>query len=158
MEPKKIIIHHTASSRDNTTIQNIEDWHKVRWPKFISKLGYHIGYHAVITGDGDVTKTREFTEMGAHDRPNDGKIGLALTGNFETEKPSETQLNTLTLLLDKLKVKYNIEDKNIFNHRDTSSTLCGGKNLISWVNKYKQVGLLTLLIQKLLTLLKKYVR
>ena len=147
----KIVIHHTVSSRDKTTVQDIDAWHKLRWPDFKGSLGYWVGYHYVITGDGSVKQTREDIETGAHCIPNVGKLGICLTGNFEIEEPSEKQLSSLQTLLIKLKSEYNISDNQIYGHRELSRTLCPGKTLMSWIEAYRKLSL----VKKLLLLYKK---
>lgn len=154
MIPKQIIIHHTVSNRDKTTIAGIDAWHKLRWPDFISSLKYWIGYHYVILGNGEVCQTRRDNELGAHCVPNDGKIGICLTGNFEIERPSDAQLNALEPLLNKLKLVYKLGDENIFGHCQKSNTLCPGKYLMEWLNLYRKVNWLKQQIQRLLELIK----
>ena len=154
MKPTTIIIHHSVSSRDSTALRDIDRWHRLRWPGFVSSLGYHIGYHYVIIGNGNVYKTRQENEIGAHCVPNEGKVGICLTGNFEEETPSPAQLNSLGDLLQKIKKEYNLADENIFGHCEKSRTLCPGKNLMKWLNLYRQVSLLKKIIARLLKLLK----
>lgn len=155
MIPKSIIIHHTVSSRDKTTIQDIENWHKVRWPGFVSSLGFHIGYHFVILGDGEIVQTRRENEIGAHCIPNDGKIGIALTGNFETEKPSSAQFDALSMLLKRVKKEYGLTDKDVFGHYEKSSTLCPGKELKKWILLNRQLSILQKIVAVLMKLLRK---
>ena len=38
-----IVIHHSVSNRDNTTVQDIDSWHKERWINFKSSLGEGFG-------------------------------------------------------------------------------------------------------------------
>lgn len=154
MEIREIVLHHSASSRDDTTIHDLEEWHKLRWPYFISSLGWHIGYHLVITGDGKITQTRKSDEIGAHSIPNEGKIGICTVGNFEIEEPTKEQLDSLTKLLDELKKKYNLDDTKIFAHSEKGRTLCPGRNLMKWIKLYRQAGFLERQIRKLKDLLK----
>jgi len=133
-----IVIHHTASNRDRTTIKDIENWHKARWSHFVSSLGYHIGYHYVILGNGQLVQTRKDYELGAHTIPNDGKIGVSLCGNFDIEKPSHAQLRALSRLLDDLKRKHNLNNNRIQGHYYFSRTACPGRNLIQWIKDYKK--------------------
>jgi len=146
---REIIIHHTSSSRDNTTIKNINDWHKLRWPGFVSSLGYHIGYHYVILGSGEIIQTRRDNEMGAHSVPNDGRLGIALTGNFDIDSPSEAQLNSLSPLLTKIKLNYELADNNIYGHWEKSATACPGRGMKKWILLYRQVSILRKIIETL---------
>lgn len=141
---KQIVIHHTASSRDRTTLQDVNAWHKLRWADFKSSLGYWVGYHYLITGDGKITQTRRDNEMGAHCIPNDGKLGVCLTGNFMLESPSDAQIKSLDELTTKLCKDYRIE--YVTAHREVSNTECPGDNLMKWLNTKKQISLLQKLI------------
>jgi len=143
-----IVVHHTVSSRDKTKVKDIDDWHQIRWPNFKSSLGYFVGYHFVITGDGTLTQTRRMSEQGAHCPPNKGRIGVVLTGNFEEEKPSKAQLTSLQNLLEKLN-KQGITE--IYGHNHFSKTLCPGRHLSKWIKMYKKISI----IKKLINLYKK---
>lgn len=129
MIPNQITIHHSDSGI-NTTVAQINDWHRARdFTK--SSLGFYVGYHYVILGDGSLVQTRRENEMGCHSRPNDGKIGICLVGNFEISEPSQTQLNTLTKLVNSIKTQYNIS--MVLGHRDCNKTECPGDNLYKFV-------------------------
>jgi len=151
--PKYLIIHHTASDRDKTTLADVDAWHKLRWPDFRSDLlGYYVGYHYLIEANGQITQTREDYEEGAHTIGyNQKSIGICLTGNFDLEEPSLLQLNALQPLLDRLKVQYNISSDKILGHCQVSATRCPGRRLLRWLNIYKQLSLL----QRVLELLKQ---
>ena len=137
---KQIVIHHTASSRDRTTLQDVNAWHKLRWADFKSSLGYWVGYHYLITGDGKITQTRRDNEMGAHCIPNDGKIGVCLTGNFMTETPTQAQIDALKRVLGALLKTYGLKYTDIKAHRELSQTLCPGNNLVAILNKIKSTN------------------
>ncbi len=146
MTPKQIIIHHTVSSRDKTTLKDVDNWHRVRWWWFKSSLGYYVGYHYLITGDGTVHQTRQDNEEGAHLVPNHGRIGIGLTGNFMIEKPSEAQIKALEILTERLKIRYNI--RYVQAHREFERSLCPGTELFKWVLK-QRISWLRWMINKL---------
>jgi hypothetical protein len=145
MIPKEIIIHHSASNM-STPIAEIDRWHKQRGFNK-SNLGFYVGYHFVILVDGKIIQTRSEYELGCHTIPNDGKIGICVVGNFEIDKPSIFQINSLTRLCEKLKKMYNISE--IKGHRDFNKTACPGKNLYLYVLKDRLNFL-----QKLLNIIK----
>jgi N-acetyl-anhydromuramyl-L-alanine amidase AmpD len=137
MKPEYIILHHTVSKRDNTSIHDVNAWHKARW-NWRSSMGHYMGYHFLVTGDGKIHQGAKPTEQRAHTIGyNDKAIGVCLTGNFETEKPSEKQLESLKKLLKKLMEQYNIKKDYIKGHREVYPTLCPGENFISWIKEWR---------------------
>jgi len=126
-----IVLHHSVTPRDldnNKTESSFERTHKGRsFPK--SKLGWHIGYHYVIFGDGEVRKYRHDDEMGAHCYQNDmnrKSIGICMAGNFDVEVPSLQQETSLRNLISKL-MKYGIKELNY--HRDFAPKSCPGTKI-----------------------------
>jgi len=141
---KIIVLHHSASDID-TTVERINRWHEDRGFTS-SKLGYYVGYHFVITADGNITKTRSEWEIGCHCVPNENKVGVCLTGNFNNYNPTKAQLASLSRLLDNLKLVLYVDDNAILPHKYFKATECPGNNLEKWLRLYKQVGLLTRLV------------
>jgi len=136
--PEVIIIHHTATSRDTTTFQAIESGHKARWSYFVSELGFCMGYHYLITGNGKITQARVDEEGGAHTIGwNEKSIGICLTGNFQNEQVSQKQLKSLTELLARLCKKWSIPRTMVFGHQEKSATLCPGTNLMKFIEDYR---------------------
>ena len=125
----RLVLHHTASSRDNTTLAMVDAWHKARWPNFKSSLGFWVGYHYLIGKDW-IKQTRADTEDGAHTYGfNKDSIGVCLTGNFQTESPNNDQLEQLKDLLLRLMLKYNLTESHISFHKDLTPTACPGNNI-----------------------------
>jgi N-acetyl-anhydromuramyl-L-alanine amidase AmpD len=140
MIPTYIIVHHSGTPRDKTTFESINEYHRQLW-NFKSSLGYYIGYHYLIVGSGKLYQGRAENEEGAHARGwNDKSIGVCLTGDFMTEKPSNEQLKTLKELLDNLCKKWNIKKENIKGHREVWQTLCPGDNLMVWIETYRRIS------------------
>ena len=138
MIPTSIIIHHTATNRNRTTFESINNGHKRRW-NWKSSLGYYIGYQYFIIADGTAIQGRADNEAGAHTKGwNDKSIGICLTGNFMFERMTDVQLFFLEDLLNRLKKKWNISNKNIFGHREKGITLCPGNKLMGWIKEYRK--------------------
>lgn len=134
---KYLIVHHTATSRDFTTFNSVKNYH-------INTLKYDdIFYHYFITGDGTkydgrpINKTVPFSE---NTLIWPYSLHICLTGNFETEKPSEAQLTTLKSILLSLKNQYKIPLDKILGHKEASvtGTLCPGKNLMNWLDNFRK--------------------
>lgn len=124
--PKEIVIHHTDTSKE--TPQQINEAHK-------DKGWNGIGYHFYITKDGVIYRGRPEEVIGSHVYGrNRDTIGICLEGNFEKEKPTDAQMNSLISLSSDMIIKYNITD--IVGHFDLNSTLCPGKNFP--MDDYKQ--------------------
>jgi N-acetylmuramoyl-L-alanine amidase len=119
----KIVIHHSASDRDKTTVATIKGWH-------LANGWSDIGYHFVITGDGRMHLGRPEDIIGAHAQGhNTGTIGICVTGNFENQKLLEKQIHTLVQVLASVCRRYKLDASDIIGHRDVNQTSCPGKNL-----------------------------
>ena len=105
-----IVIHHTASTAKET-VEQIHNFH-------INNNGWAgIGYHFYIRKDGTIYKGRDEKYAGAHCVDyNSISLGICLEGNFETEQPTDSQLKSLSELLQHLKNKYG--NVQIVGHRD----------------------------------------
>lgn len=116
------VILHCADTyaRMNTTVADIDGWHRQRG--FIA-----IGYHYVILRDGSVEAGRPDHVIGAHCREkgrNRDSIGICLVGGRgDDDKPEDNftpeQLASLKRLIKKLHVKYG--QFILAGHRDFSS-------------------------------------
>ncbi len=131
-----IYVHHSASSRDDTTRDEINQWHRDRgWSG--------IGYHYVIEGDGSIVEGRPLWKAGAHVKGNNSKtVGICLTGNFEIEQPSREQLESLWQLLEGTMANFNLQRHNVFGHKEwhQANTLCPGSKLLHYIEEWRKRG------------------
>ncbi len=134
-KPTVVITHHTGGTdaqpladSSNATVAMIDSWHKLRWPGFISRAGYHVGYHYVIEKDGRVTQTRQHDEEGAHCiGMNRSSIGVCFAGNFDLTRPTIAQMAAWFDLYDKIQKQYpNIPT---YPHRKYATKTCHGRLL-----------------------------
>ena len=118
-----IVIHHTASTAKET-VEQIHNFH-------INNNGWAgIGYHFYIRKDGTIYKGRDEKYAGAHcENYNSVSLGICLEGNFEIEKPTEKQIQSVTDLVKYLRKKYG--DFKLVGHRDLNATACPGQYLYS---------------------------
>lgn len=119
MKWSRITVHHTASK--DVSAETIRRWHLAK--------GYSdIGYHFVIRGSGFLELGRPLTKMGAHvGGQNEENIGICLTGHFDYRPPTQQQYETLKTVLKVLKRVYEIEDRNVFTHKQLTKTRCPGE-------------------------------
>ena len=123
-KPEVVVTHH-ALSAPRHTVTDVNQWHKERWPNFISRKKYHVGYHYVIEKDGTITQTRYHDEEGAHTLGmNRSSIGVCFMGNFDKEMPTRAQNDAWAQLYSRLQEIYpNIPTKP---HRAFSDRTCHG--------------------------------
>lgn len=131
---KYIILHHTATGKGNS--KTIHGSHRQRG--FRHGLGYHflIDNGTLGKGDGQIEMSPRWIHQqpGAHCKAggmNEKAIGISLVGNFNHEKPTPNQMQSLAFLLSTLRNYYRIPSSHIFRHRDVpgARTECPGKLL-----------------------------
>lgn len=127
---KRAIIHHSASP--DVPASTIHGWH-------LGQKWAGIGYHFVIRENGAVERGRLEYVIGSHSGPqgNGDSIGIVLTGNFETGKPTAAQMESLVWLLrDYLFPKYG--QLQVMGHKDVMATACPGRNF-PWAELRKRL-------------------
>lgn len=129
---KYLVVHHSASPRNTTTVDLIHKWH-------VEDHGWDdIGYHWVITGDGKTHACRNLSKQGAH-APKVNPISWAVCVVGDNTKPDQSwvtaQEHSLLTLIDA--VEFLIPDIQILGHRDTGeATLCPGLDIKTWLEKH----------------------
>ena len=121
----KIIVHCSATREgQDVSAETIKRWH-------VDGRGWSdIGYHYVISLDGQIEIGRPIIKSGAHTLgQNRNSIGICYIGGVEVDgkTPKDTrteeQKKSLTNLIITLKSIYG-EDVNIHGHRDFSNKAC----------------------------------
>ena len=121
-----LVVHHSAS-KPETTVEEITAWH-------IQRGFSGIGYHKVITSDGEIHIGRQENVVPASVQGhNKGTLAVCLTGNFENDEPTEFQKISLMLLIREWQAKH--PAAKVVGHRDLGATLCPGKNLYAFIKK-----------------------
>lgn len=130
---KYIVIHHSANNRD--TPEKMRDWH-MRGRGW-DELGYHfvIG-NGVAYGDGAIYVGNRWKKQmhGAHCKTPDNQynehgIGICLIGDFQTNRPTAKQIDSLARLITFLSGQCNIPQGRIVTHGGvTHKTECPGRN------------------------------
>jgi hypothetical protein len=129
---KYIIVHHTATGRGNAKTLMRSHWGR----GYPGGLGYHflIDNGTLGKGDGQIEMSPRWIwqQTGAHckaDNMNQRAVGIALVGNFNFEKPTPNQLQSLSFLISVLRDFYRIPSANVMAHRKVkgANTECPGK-------------------------------
>lgn len=129
-----IIIHCAATPPDmDIGVEEIRHWH-------VEERGWDdIGYHFVITRDGDVDKGRALDIQGAHAYGyNETSIGVCLAGGVDEHGDADcnftrSQWQALDELVDDLQQEFGALE--VIGHRDVSDKDCPSFDVLSWVER-----------------------
>lgn len=148
---KLLVVHCSASDLPaQDSVEAIKELHtspstkEMRWGKYLTNgNGWSdIGYHYIITRDGEIHLGRPLHIAGAHVKGyNAESIGICLTGD---KMFTDDQFDSLRYLCEDLCAAFGLERFDILHHRDLDSNktcpnfdlfdvLSGGNN--SWKRK-----------------------
>jgi hypothetical protein len=128
--PRFITIHHAgvvwkAGADPVKTLQTLQAWgqKEKHWPD--------LPYHFLIAPDGRIFAGRpvEYEPETNTTYKTAGHIGVELFGNFEVQRPSQAQLESLVNLTAWLAQEYKIPLDAIGGHKDRAETACPGRDL-----------------------------
>ena len=128
---KWIVIHHSATPTGGAVA-----FDKMHRAKGWDMLGYDfvIG-NGTDTADGQIEVGPRWTRqlVGAHAKTADNRfneygIGICLVGNFDVNRPSAKQMQSVEKLCAFLMKTYHIPASGIYRHGDTKATDCPGSN------------------------------
>ncbi|MDK2801083.1 MAG: N-acetylmuramoyl-L-alanine amidase [Clostridiales bacterium] len=122
--PKKIIIHHSATA-DGLMLK---DFDSIRNYHINVNKWRDIGYHWVIESVNNqykIIKGRDEKDNGAHCiGQNTQSIGICVVGNFNETEPLEAQLQVLVRLIKDIYSRYG--ELPVYRHKDFYNTSCPG--------------------------------
>jgi hypothetical protein len=129
---KWIVIHHSA-----TPTGGAKAFDRMHKQKGWDELGYHfVVGNGTDTADGLVEVGPRWPKQkwGAHAKTPDNRynnygIGICLVGNFDKERPTQAQVQSLARLVAHLMKTYKIPADRIIGHGETKATECPGKNV-----------------------------
>jgi hypothetical protein len=127
-----IVIHHSATPAGNAA--SFDRMHKAKgWDE--------LGYHFVIgngtgSGDGQIEVGPRWSKQkwGAHAKTADQRfnnygIGICLVGNFDIERPTKAQMESVQRLVAYLMKTYRIPAVRVVAHSETKATDCPGRHM-----------------------------
>jgi len=133
----RVYIHHSESS-PNTTLAEIRKWHVVDngWRE--------IGYHFLVTKDGEIQGGRPEAMIGAHVQGDNAmSLGVCLIGDFDIGPPPQAQVDGLVKLLKHLRDQYAVTSDMVLGHCDGPGTknkkTCPGKFLYDMLPKIRSL-------------------
>jgi hypothetical protein len=142
--PRGIVIHHTVTPPSahghKFGVAEIDLMHKRRGflvKDYKTGKEWHIGYHFLVQQDGTVLTGRPEYLYGEHTRNHNDMLGIALIGNFEAPdnqglmgplSPPPAQVAAVAKLARYLMRKYDLNEKQVFFHRELGQTACPGRS------------------------------
>lgn len=135
----RVTVHHSGATPNYHTARSqiLRDMEGV----FVSHSHRNygdIGYHFIIDYAGTVWEGRSLAYEGAHVVcQNERNIGIMVLGNFEDQKPSARQTETVSRLFGLLQQRFKIKTHRIFGHRDLGHSVCPGKQLYTYVRQLR---------------------
>jgi N-acetylmuramoyl-L-alanine amidase len=132
IDPAKVryvVIHHTANANPHWGVRECHKSHQ-------KDRGWSgIGYHYFIEQSGDVFEGRADVDrdyIGAHVAGyNSVSVGICLDGNYDTQVPTEKNLDILAQVTAMMLNRYKLEVSAIRYHSDLADKSCPGKNFPS---------------------------
>ena len=124
----RLTVHHAGDQMGVTGPSQFRGWQN--W--HMSGQGWpDLAYHVVIGIDGTVYEGRDPAYRGDTGTTYDttGHFLVVVEGNFEVEKPTAAQLDSLVKVLAWASEHYNVPPTTIAGHGDYAATLCPGRHL-----------------------------
>lgn len=125
---ERLTVHHTGNQGGLTGaahVRAMQEWHMVGqgWPD--------LAYHMVIGADGTVYEGRDPAFRGDTGTSYDttGHYLVVLEGNFEVDRPTAAQWESLIAVLASAGEHYGVSPGTISGHSDHAATLCPGQHL-----------------------------
>lgn len=127
-----VVIHHSATEVGNAELFDVGHRRRGFW----NGLGYHFvidnGTSGTRSGQMETSHRWNHQMDGAHCNAGDMNqkgIGICLVGNFDEEKVSRDQFDSLVWLVRQLQAKYKIPRRRVLQHHEVKNgTHCPGKN------------------------------
>ena len=148
MHPTHVTVHHTEGPQTMTeaqtaaVVRNIQHYHMAGRAAEGKDTWDDIGYHFLIDGSGRVAEGRPAETLGAHaGGANQDNIGISVMGDFNRQKPTAAQIESLTRLVSFLAIKYGQNPaRNGFlePHRHYDKTDCPGKNMMAILDSLRR--------------------
>lgn len=137
----KITIHHegwtpvtfTSATAAYDRIENIRQIHT-------RDRGWaDIGYHYIIDRAGRVIEGRPIQYQGAHvSENNPHNLGILVLGNFEKQKPSNAQVQSLGRFVQRMMRTHGVKPAAVRTHREINPTQCPGRTLQAHIDQLRR--------------------
>ncbi len=137
----KITIHHegwtpvtfTSAAAAYDRIENIRQIHT-------RDRGWaDIGYHYIIDRAGRIIEGRPIQYQGAHvSENNPHNLGILVLGNFEQQKPSNAQVQSLGKFTKLMMQTHGVAARSVRTHQEINPTQCPGRTLQAHIDQLRR--------------------
>lgn len=138
---ERVTVHHEGNPKpnyDSNSSQVARSLRQIQRAHFKMMGAADIAYHFIIDRQGMIWQGREMKYQGAHTKGNNAhNIGIMCLGNFNLQRPSMAQLNSLEQLCATVLAGYGIPPSKLYGHRELRSTACPGKHLFPFVKSMR---------------------
>lgn len=128
--PRKFTLHHTAGPRPADRAAAEAEMRFIQSQHRNGNGWLDIGYHFVISPQGDIFEGRPVNAQGAHAQNyNVDNVGISVMGNYMNDPVAPQVLDAIVRLGQYLKADFGIGEGAFFAHRQLNSTACPGDNI-----------------------------
>lgn len=133
--PVKITIHHEGEFFPDNENSAVHIKNTQVWGMGKDRNWSDIPYHFMIAPSGVIYEGRNVYTAGETNTTYDpsGHLLITCLGNFEEQKVTGEQLQSLINMIAYCCIKYQIDPETIKGHKDYADTLCPGKDLYKYI-------------------------
>ena len=140
VSPYRMAIHHTASPSNDggdpaARMRGMQSYH-------MNSVGWcDIGYHFVVAQSGEIFQGRSHSDRpGTHvGGQNSGNVGISFIANFNSQTPTETQLNSGADIVQWVHDTHGValNRSSVRGHREHAgqNTSCPGNNMVPMIDE-----------------------
>jgi hypothetical protein len=130
---ERLTIHHAGTQSGTTGPAQFRGWQN--WHMDGQGWG-DVAYHLLIGIDGTVYQGRDPAYEGDTGTTYDttGHFLVVVEGNFDHDKPTQAQVESLTTVLAGASKQYGVSPSTLSGHRDHAATTCPGTHLHAMIS------------------------
>ena len=137
--PRKFTLHHTAGPRPADRAASEAEMRFIQSQHMRGNGWLDIGYHFVISPQGDIFEGRPVNVQGAHVKNhNTDNVGISVMGNYMHDPATPQILDAIVRLGQYLKTDFSIGESAFFAHRQLNATACPGDNLYAVMQQLRE--------------------
>jgi hypothetical protein len=141
--PAMFTLHHTQGNSPKSYAEAVQEMQFIQDYHQNGRGWIDIGYHFLISPQGDIFEGRPINVLGAHVKNrNTTNVGISIMGNYHppvNQQPAKETLYTFTEMGKYLKTTYDISVSSFYAHREIGPSDCPGDVLYSLMPQLKDL-------------------